>query len=107
MMVDLTDVLLFIVALMILWVTRVLLRCTLNIKNDEDGVGCGFCRNRNTEQALAKEHMGINPAANISFLLITPITVDSKFKPMIPWTGIKCSNPPAARPGKSLGQYLT
>ena len=66
-----------------------------------------FCRNRNTEQALAKEHMGINPAANISFPLITPKTADSKFKPMIPWTGIKCSNPPAARPGKSLGQYLT
>ena len=104
MMVDLTDVLLFIVALMILWVTRV---CSLNIENDEGGASCGFCRNRNTEQALAKEHMGINPAANISFPLITPITADSKFKPMIPWTGIKCSNPPAVRPGKSLGQYLT
>ena len=58
MMVDLTDVLLFIVALMILWVTRVLLRCTLNIDNDEGGANCGFCRNRNTELALAKEHSG-------------------------------------------------
>ena len=58
MMVDLTDVLLFIVALMILWVTRVLLMYSLNIENDEGGAGCGFCRDRDSEQALAKEHSG-------------------------------------------------
>ena len=41
---------------------------------------------------------GIGPAANISFLLITPETAG--FQPMTPGTGIKCSNHSAVRLGQ-------
>ena len=47
----------------------------------------------------------INPAANITFSVITPETAG--FEPLTPGTGGKSTNHSAVRLGKSLGQYPT